>query len=72
MATQKLFITELTKPDFSIFKPSFLVLRITHKKQAHIVKLNLLRKRERLLGKYTLSEDTSAVNKIIPFASVLC
>ena len=58
------------KPDFSIFDPASWFTENTKEASAY-AQTDILRKRERLLNKYTLSEDTSAVGKTVPFGSVL-
>jgi hypothetical protein len=58
------------KPDFDIFDPASWFTDNTKEAGAY-AQTDLLRNRERLLAKYKLSEDTSAVGKTVPFASVL-
>jgi hypothetical protein len=58
------------KPDFDIFDPASWFTENTVEAGAY-AQTDLLRRRERLLGKYKLSDDTSIVGKRIPFASVL-
>jgi hypothetical protein len=58
------------KPDFNIFNPASWFTDNASEASAY-AQTDLLRKRERLLNKYTLSDDVSAVGKTVPFASVL-
>jgi hypothetical protein len=58
------------KNDFDIFDPASWFTENTTEASAY-AQTDILRKRERLLGKYKLSDDTSIVGKRIPFASVL-
>jgi hypothetical protein len=58
------------KPDFNIFNPASWFTDNTTEAGAY-AQTDLLRKRERLLNKYKLSDDVSPVGKTIPFASVL-
>jgi hypothetical protein len=58
------------KPDFSIFDPASWFTESTEEASAY-TNDQYLKKRERLLNKYTLSEDTSAVGQTVPYASVL-
>lgn len=58
------------KNDFDIFDPASWFTENTTEASAY-AQTDILRKRERLLGKYKLSDDTSVVGKRIPFASVL-
>ena len=58
------------KEDFSIFDPASWFTDNATEAGAYS-QTDLLRNRERLLGKYKLSDDTSIVGERIPFASVL-
>jgi GNAT superfamily N-acetyltransferase len=58
------------KPDFNIFNPASWFTENTEEANAY-TNDQYLKKRERLLNKYTLSEDTSAVGQTVPYVSVL-
>ena len=58
------------KSDFNIFNPASWFTDNTTEASAY-TQTDLFRKRERLLNKYTLSNDVSPIGKTIPFASVL-